>query len=67
MDKPALDALCQIFNRQRHTHATTHTQCGNATFGFASKHFVQQRDGDPRSGAADGMAEGDRATIDIEF
>src|SRR5579863_3158917 len=56
-----------VLERQRHTHAATHAQGRYAPFGLAFEHFVQQGDRDPRASATDGMAERDRATIDVEF
>src|SRR6266478_3820152 len=56
-----------IFDRQRHAHTAAHAEGGQAAARFALQHFVEQRDRDARSSAADGMAECDGATVDVEL
>src|ERR1700674_3556244 len=57
----------RIFDRQRHTHTAADAERGQAAAHFSLQHFVEQRHRNARSGAADGMAERDSATVDVEF
>src|SRR5207253_11509003 len=45
----------------------TQTQGGDATVDVAADHFVNQRHQDARSAGPDGMADRNRASIDIHF
>src|SRR5208283_1324549 len=56
-----------ILQGQRHAQATAHAKRGNASFGLAPKHLVQQGDCNSCSGAADWMAERNGAAIDVRF
>src|SRR3984893_3904240 len=56
-----------ILQGQGHAHAAAHAERSNTTLSVAFAHLVQQRDRNARAGAADGMAESNRSTIDVEF
>jgi len=49
--------LRNTLDGQRHAHAAADAEGGEAAPRLAFEHFVKQRHGDARSGAADGMAE----------
>ncbi len=55
----------RALQRQRHSHSTANAERRHAPFGFAFQHFVEQSDGDSRSGAANGMSQGDGAAVDV--
>ncbi len=56
-----------ILHDQGHAHAAAHAERSHTTLRVTFAHLVQQRDRDARAGAADGVAESNRSTIDIEF
>src|SRR5882672_9189956 len=56
-----------IFDGKCHAHATAYAKGRESAPRIALQHFVEQRDSDARAGAADGMAERERASVDIEF
>src|ERR1700720_465498 len=56
-----------ILQGQGHAHAAAHAERSHTPLGVSFAHLVQQRDRDARAGAADGVAESNRSTIDVEF
>jgi hypothetical protein len=52
---------------QRHAHAATDAQSGQAFFGIAALHFVQQGHQNTAAGCTNRVPNGDRATIDIDL
>src|SRR6266404_1416332 len=56
-----------IFDRQRHAHTAAHAEGGQAAARFALQHCVEQRHRDARPRTANGMAERDGATVDVEL
>src|ERR1700680_4040173 len=56
-----------ILQGQGHAHPAAHAERSDTTLSVAFAHLVQQRDRDAGAGAADGMAESNRSTIDVEF
>src|SRR5262245_59029051 len=61
------DVSTLAFDRQCHTHATSDAEAGNALLRAALGHLVQQRDEDARARRADRVADGDRATVDVDL
>src|SRR5215472_5435000 len=55
-----------IFQCDRHAHAAADTEGGDSLSCIALQHLVEKRHHDARAAAADGMSEGNGATIDIE-
>jgi hypothetical protein len=53
--------------RDRHTHSSTHAECGDPATEVEVFHEMQQRDDDARAAAADRMAKRDSAAALIEF
>src|ERR1700760_3375847 len=49
------------------THATADAQRGEALLGVALLHFVEKRHQHARAGGANGMADRDRAAIDVDL
>ncbi len=56
-----------VFDRQCHAHAAAYAEGGEAALCFSLQHLVKQSDRDAGAGAADWMAESDRASVDIEL
>src|SRR5687768_7372386 len=55
------------FYGQRNTHATPNTQGGNPLASIAALHLVQQRDEDAAARRADGVADRNRAAVDVDL
>src|SRR6266851_9048364 len=51
----------------RDAHAAADAQRGEALLGIALLHFVQQRDQHAGTGSADGVADRDRAAVDVDL
>src|SRR6267143_3752464 len=47
--------------------SATEAEGGDAALEIAALQFIQERDEDARAAGADGMAEGHRAAIDVDF
>src|SRR5258708_38775462 len=56
----------KFFTRQAHAHPAADAERGQAAARFSLQHFVEQRHRDAGPGAADGMAERNSATVDVE-
>src|ERR1700692_1376470 len=54
-------------NAHRNTHAATDAQGGEALLGIALLHLVEQRHQHAGAGGADGVADRDRATVDVDL
>src|ERR1700744_3796633 len=54
-------------NTHSNTHATADAQRGEALLGVALFHLVQQRHQHAGAGSADGMADRDRAAVDVDL
>ncbi len=53
------------FDEQGEAETAAHAKSREAATQAASLHFVEQRRGDAHARAADGMAEGDGAAVDV--
>src|SRR5512135_909405 len=51
---------------QRNAHPAADAQRRQALLGLAARHLVQQRDEHARARGADGVADGDRAAVDVD-
>ena len=60
-------STADCLDRHRHSHAAADAQRREPRRRPAALHFVQQRDDDARAGAADRMAERDRAAVDVQL
>lgn len=55
------------FHRHGHGVASTEAKRSDSTFYIAAVHFVNQSDEHASAAGSNGMADGDRATIDVNF
>ena len=61
-------AVCLVAcDAHRDAHAAADAQGGETLLGIALLHFVQQRHQHARAGGADGVADRDRAAVDVDL
>src|SRR5215470_5564220 len=58
---------CSAFHRQCHTHAAADAKRRQPLLRTVPLHLMQQAHQDATSGRADGMAERDRTTVDVDL
>src|SRR5271166_765347 len=55
-----------VLDGQSHAHASADAEGSKSAAAFAAQQFVEERDGDARAGAPDGVTKSDRSSVDIE-
>src|SRR6476646_11569834 len=64
---PGSSVLLLAFDAHCNTHAAADAERGEALLGIALLHLVEQRHQYAGTGSADGMADRDRAAIDVDL